>query len=206
MNSNKTLTEQESLNIINEMIYQTREYFQKGAANTSIFWGYYIAAIALFNFILLQIPDVASYSYYVWFLTIPGAFISMYITRKKNTLVKTHINTIINRIWIAFGISVLIFIGTLYISAVAANIPALPIVITPIILIMMGIAQYATAAACKFRLYVYSAMIFWSGALICTLTYFSGRSDYQFIVMAACMIIGFVIPGHILNSKAEKDV
>jgi len=206
MNSNKILTEQESLNIINEMISQTREYFQKGAANASIFWGYYIAAIALLNFILLQIPDIARYSYSVWFLTIPGIFVSVSISRKKNILVKTHINTIINHIWIAFGISNVIFIGILYISATAVTIPALPIIITPIILIMMGIAQYATAAACKFKLYVYSAMIFWTGALICALTYFTGRSDYQFIVMAVCMVAGFIIPGHILNSKAEKDV
>ena len=206
MNTNKILTGQESLNIINEMIYQTREYFQKGAANTSIFWGYYIAAIALLNFILLQIQDVASYSYFVWFLTIPGIFISIYITRNKNTLVKTHINAIINWIWIAFGISTVIFIGVLYISFVAIPMPALPIVITPVILIMMGIAQYATAVACKFRLYIYSAVIFWAGALICASTYFTGKSDYQFIVMAVCMVTGLVIPGHILNSKAEKDV
>ena len=206
MNSNKILTEQESLSIINEMIHQTREYFQKGAANISIFWGYYIATIALLNFILLQIPDIARYSYSVWLLTIPGIFVSILISRKKNILVKTHINTIISHIWIAFGVSAFIFIGILYITASAVTIPALPIIITPVILTMMGIAQYATAAACKFKLYVYSAMIFWAGALICTFTYFTDRSDYQFIVMAVCMIAGLVIPGHILNSKADKDV
>jgi hypothetical protein len=206
MNSNKILTEQESLSIINEMIHQTREYFQKGAANISIFWGYHIAAIALLNFILLQIPDIARYSYSVWFLTIPGIFVSIFISHKKNILVKTHINTIINHIWIAFGVSTFIFIGILYITASAVTIPALPIIITPVILTMMGIAQYATAAACKFKLYIYSAMIFWAGALICAFTYFTDRSDYQFIVMAVCMIAGLVIPGHILNSKADKDV
>ena len=206
MNSNKILTEQESLSIINEMIHQTREYFQKGAANISIFWGYYIATIALLNFILLQIPDIARYSYSGWLLTIPGIFVSILISRKKNILVKTHINTIISHIWIAFGVSAFIFIGILYITASAVTIPALPIIITPVILTMMGIAQYATAAACKFKLYVYSAMIFWAGALICTFTYFTDRSDYQFIVMAVCMIAGLVIPGHILNSKADKDV
>ena len=206
MNRDKILTEQESLNIINEMICQTREYFQKGAANISIFWGYYSAAIAVLNFILLQIPDVARYSYFVWLLTIPGVFVSILISRKMVIVVKTHINTIINRIWIAFGISVLMFLGALYISAIAARMPNLPLTITPIILIMTGIAQYATAAACRFRLYVYSAIIFWAGGVGCSLTYLTGRGDYQFIILALCMVAGFVIPGHILNNKAKRDV
>ena len=206
MDQDKILTEKESLSIINEMIHQTREYFQKGAANISLFWGYYIAVIAIANYILLQLPDTAHHSFWVWLLTIPGPFISLFIRKRTNSLVKTHINGIINKIWIAFGISATVFIGTIYLSVAATHIYSLPLVITSVILIMMGIAQYATAAACKFRLYIYSAVIFWVGALSCAATLFMGKFDYQFIILALCMIAGMVIPGHILNSKAEKNV
>ena len=206
MDQDKILTEKESLSIINEMIHQTREYFQKGAANISLFWGYYIAVIAIANFILLQLPDIARHSFWVWLLTIPGPFISLLIRKRTSSLVKTHINVIINKIWISFGISTAVFIGMLYLSVAAIHIQSLPVVITPVILIMLGMAHYATAAACKFKLYIYSALVFWTGALGCAATLFMGRFYYNFIILAICMIGGMVIPGHILNSKAEKNV
>jgi len=209
----KSFTEQDSLNVINEMISQARNNYQKGAGSYCIFWGYLIAVLSLANFVLLHLlinMDVNyNYAYYVWWLTIPAMifyFIHAFRSSKKQ-LVYTHIDKIIGNSWIAFAIGCSVFLFTIYCFAYYFKMPNAFLLVTPGILTMVGLGQFISAAALRFNLYRISAAIFWLGAVlsILALLIFS-RGDIQFIIMSVCMITGFCIPGHILNRKAEKNV
>lgn len=204
----KNFSEQDSLKLINEMISQARNNFQKGSTYSSIFCGYVVAATAFANFILIHLLENPNQSFWVWLAMIPMVIVSGSIARKhyKHSLVKTHIDKIVSTIWNAFAISVSIFLVLIYCTAYAVNFSHLGILITPVILTMMGTAQYSTSVVCRFRPYLYGALIFWGGALACVGCYLLKEFSFQFIILGVCAILGLSVPGHIANKKARENV
>lgn len=204
----KNFSEQDSLKLINEMISQARNNFQKGSTNSSIFCGYVVAATAFANFILIQTLENPHQSYWIWLTMIPMMIVSGIIGRKhdRHSTVKTHIDKIVSSIWNAFAISVGIFLISIYSTAYAIHSGYLGILITPVILTMMGAAQYATSVACRFKPYLYGALTFWGGALVCVGCYLLKEFSSQFIILGICAILGLCVPGHIANKKAEGNV
>ncbi|GAB6009620.1 hypothetical protein FACS1894179_06300 [Bacteroidia bacterium] len=204
----KNFTEQDSLRLINEMINQARNNFQKGSTNSGIFCGYVVAATAFANFILIRTMEDPNRSFWIWLTMIPMMIISGIISRKhqRESTVRTHIDKIASSIWNAFAISIGILLISTYGTAYAINSSYLGILITPIILTMMGAAQYITSVACRFKPYLYGSFISWSGALACVVCYLLHAGAYQFIVLGICAILGLSIPGHIANKKAGENV
>ncbi len=210
----KSFTEQDSLRIINEMIAQAQNNYRKGAGSYSIFWGYFIAGLAILHLVLLHIfisNDVSpAYTSYVWFITFPVAviyFIYIKAQSKKKMMVVTHIDKIISNIWIAFAVSCFTFILILYLYSYTFGINNMGYLSCPVILLLLGLAQAASAAALRFKLYYYAAGIFWVGSILSMLVLMLfNRGDIQLAIMAACMILGLCLPGHLLNRKAEQNV
>ncbi|MDR3226443.1 MAG: hypothetical protein LBT56_02075 [Prevotellaceae bacterium] len=209
-------TEQQSLAVINEMIDRARNNIQKGNANSLIFHGYVVALVAIANFVLIYIlpAEHINKSFNVWWLMIFSNIIDYFIKRKTDSskIVRTQIDGIISYIWKGFAISISIFLIVLFSMCIfnPYNVQYNWIfcaLITPLIMIMTAMAEFCMAKACRFKPFYWGAIYFWAGALLCVLSYIIlGRGDVQFLILAACMIAGFVIPGHILNKKAEQNV
>ncbi|WP_101688193.1 hypothetical protein [Dysgonomonas massiliensis] len=208
-------SEQNSLNLISEMIMQARSNYRKGAGSYCIFWGYFIAALAIINFGLLHYflrcdcGINTGYASYIWLATIP-TFIIYFIyvkTKAKSDIVRTHIDIIIYNTWLAFGISSFLLVLVLNLFATYFKSGNAVFLITPVMSILVGLAQFVSGQALKFKPYVYSAYIFWIGSVLCMLSLMIfDRGDLQFIIFAICMILGFSVPGHILNRKASENV
>jgi hypothetical protein len=205
-------TEQESLAVINEMINRARNNIQMGSANTIIYNGYAVAVVAILNFILLHVlpKDYINWSYSVWWLMAPSFFMKkpyMKKSSKHSVIVRTQIDGIISALWKGFSISVAVLLIILFSLAFGFQAWYYLTIITPLIMIMVGLAEFGMAKACRFKPFFWGAVNFWAGALICLLTYFAfGGGDAQLLVLAVCMIIGFVIPGYQLNKLAKENV
>ena len=204
-----SFNEQDSLKLINEMISQARNNFRKGAGNSFIWWGYIIALLAMSDFILLYVLTPAYHANYVWLLTIP-VFIGNYwyqAQKAKEAVVVTHLDRVVSTIWSGFFISTILLVASIFFIAInwSTHVPYL--FITPVIMIMVGLALFVTAKVCRFKPYFYGASIFWLGAILCVCQYsLSQIPDLEFIILSVSMILGFVIPGHILNRKAKVNV
>ena len=206
------LTEQESLNIINEMIIQARDNVQKGSANNMIYNGYAVALVAILNFILIHtLPNsYVNWSSCIWILMIPSAIIDRYIKSKKRhaATFKTHIDGIIGTLWNGFSISVVILLSILFSLSLVYDSWRFFAATTPIIMILVAIVEFGMAKAYRFKPFFWGAIGFWVGAILCCLVdyLFLKRGDIQFLILAACMILGFVIPGYKLNNLAKENV
>lgn len=192
---------------------KARYNYLKGAGTYCIFWGYFIAFLSLLNFTLFHVfanIDISpKYASYVWLATLPVAIIYFIYIKysSKKEIAKTHIDRVIYSIWLAFAISsfLLIFVLSFYANIFKAT--STVFLITPIMLLLIGLAQFASGAALKFKTYYYAACIFWIGSVASIVfLYIFERGDLQFIIMAACMLLGFCIPGHLLNRKAKQNV
>jgi len=203
--------EQDSLRLINEMIVQAKNNFQKGAGNSIIFWGYAIAVLSLVVFFLLEFKVLSNpaNANWVWALTVPLLIVSFLYDRKKEkkAIVKTHLDIIIRNAWIAFFLSQMIFIPSIFILAIGLKSYVPYMLITPVILIMTGLCLLMTSVVSKYKPFMYGAFLFWIGALLCViLLVYAHLWTANYLIQAVCMIFGFCLPGHILNKKAESDV
>ncbi|MFT3995212.1 MAG: hypothetical protein QM660_12945 [Dysgonomonas sp.] len=203
--------EKDSLQVINEMIAQTRNNIQIGAANPMIFCGYFVAIVAICNIILLETLDKPYYSFWIWLLMIPMSLIERcFISRKKNksAIVRTPIDRIISKIWIGFACCIVVLLISIFSLISISDNWIFTILITPVILTLTGFGQFISGYATRFAPFVRGAYVFWVGAVLAiTLAYGIFNSQtIQFIILAVCMIVGFVIPGHILNRKAKENV
>ncbi|GHU88818.1 hypothetical protein FACS1894174_04770 [Bacteroidia bacterium] len=202
------LTEQQSFELISEMITQARNNLQKNSGTAMIYNGLLVAFVALANVALVFILSNPVQSYWIWLLMIPGAFIDRMIDKKidKENLVKTHIDKIVSATWRGFGYSVILFLIIIFGYGYSMQNPRIFILITPMIMLMTGFAEYITAKACRFKPFLYGAFIMWTGTLSCLgtylfLNYWAGIA--HFFILAICMILAFVIPGYKLNKLAK---
>jgi hypothetical protein len=207
-------TEQQSLEVITEMITRARNNVQKGSGNTMIFWGYFISATSLINiaiaFFLVHYSINSNLSFWIWSITIPGVFVSKWIQRKedKKLIVKTHIDHIVSSIWNGFMLGAYLFVFIIFTLSFSTHVYYYFYLINPVLLLFMGISQYVTAKTCRFKPFLYAALASWTGAVACvfSIILFTEGVIVQMAVLSVCMIVGYVIPGFKLNKLAEKHV
>ncbi|MDR3253220.1 MAG: hypothetical protein LBT35_06645 [Tannerella sp.] len=211
------LSEQESIAVINEMIDRVQNNIRKGSGNSMIYWGYAVAFTAMLNFILLFFPAGAggaffdgAWAFHVWWLMLPFAAISFRLEWKRNkeAIVKTHLDSIIKSIWHGFTISYMVVLGVIFSLCLYENTWWLCFFIPPVVLVLTGFGNYVTAQVSRFKPFKYGAFCMFVGAVICAAPAIIEElpSRYQFLVLAVSMILGFVIPGTMLNKKADSHV
>jgi hypothetical protein len=204
-------TEQQSLEVITEMINRARNNVRKGSANNMVYNGFAVAFVAIANFLLLHfLPEAyKNYSFHIWWLMAPSGFVDLIIKRKfqREAIVKTHIDSFISQLWRGFSISTVILIVTILSLCYTFHVSLIALLITPGIMIMVALVEFGMAKICNFKPFFWGAIAFWTGSLLCLFPYcVLKRGDLHFLILAACMILGFVIPGYILNKSAKKNV
>lgn len=111
----KQISEQESLQLITEMIQKAKRNFHE-SGTAAILWGGVVALCGLVSFAQLQWGF--SIGFDVWLLTlvavIPQVFISIRERRQRRVL--THNEAVLNHVWIAYAISV--FALVLYLNII----------------------------------------------------------------------------------------
>jgi len=194
---------EQSLTLITEMINRARNNVKIKGAYSLIFWGYVVAALAIVQAILFNLLSDPMQSAFVWVAMIPAVAVGYGIERRieRKTLVKTHIDKIGSMIWAGFLISFVAFTIVIHAVRIKFELEQIFMLNIPVVMILLGMGQFITACTFRAKLWNLSAAFSWLAAIACTFV----RIDVQFIIFAACMIVGFVIPGHILNRQSKEN-
>jgi MFS family permease len=194
---------EESLSLINEMISQARNNVKTGSTYSMMYWGYATAALAIINYVLLHTLSNPNQSFWIWCFMLPAGLGSYFIERRirRKALVKTHIDKIGGMVWCGFLISFSVFEIVINTVGFRLGIYQVFMLTTPVIMIMVGMGEFISACIYRHKMWYVIAALVWMGAIVCAFL----NVDMQFIVFAACMILGFVVPGHILNRQAKKS-
>jgi hypothetical protein len=218
----KQFSEQESLELINQMINSAKNNLQKGMGNVFLLWGYLVAFTSLVNMILLiMLPDrINHYSYYIWYMMPVGLVLHYFLIRKilKINTVKTYVDKIMSYVWIAFTISVLVLVIAMILATVMnssgdrQNQFDFPnwihwIFMTPFMLILYGFALFVSGKAYQFKPLVIGAFICWAfTAAIFTMVRTEFFMELQLAALFVSVVSGFIVPGHLLNKKEKSHV
>jgi len=191
-NEEKMMTGEESLRIITEMINKTKFDIRQGSFYL-LFWGWLIFACSMLEYLLRIFADI-THSYYVWFLVIPGVFVSMiygFVTGRK-ARVRTYTGTLYMWIWIGF-----LFTATALFIIQSKRMD----LVAPYILLIAGFPTFISGFLIKFKPLIAGGICFWIIALV---IYFAGPSFYS-LGTALAMLIGYLIPGYMLKNRVDHD-
>ncbi len=186
----ENFSEQDSLKLINEMISKAKKsYVTKGIA--SIVWGALITFCGIFNWVEIHYNFEYGDVWVILLLAlIPQVYFSIKERRGKNFI--AHNETTILYIWIAFSVS--IFITTNYFGRIHMS----PI---PIIMMLYAIPTFLIGAMQKFMPMILGGIFCWVASII---SIFTGV-EIDMILMAACGLLAWLIPGIILWKRYKKN-
>lgn len=192
-----------SLELINSMINTAKGNLRQGAGKYFILWGYIVFLASVWHSLdfFWRIVDFSIQlplrNGDIWLLAIPiGLAVTLvFIVRdRKNTLVKTYTDTIVNSVWGAF-------IVMLIVLPVILSIKGLDMAIYPVILSFYTLSLFISSKAYRFSwMYISVAISF-----LCLLSSIFLASSLYPLLMAIAILCGNIIPGHILNRIANKQ-
>lgn len=190
----KQLNEKESLELITQMIKNTRQKLEKeGSGNYFLVWGYTTIAVSLAVWYLLT--TTGNYHWNWLWLAIPviGYSVMLLTFKKKEKYPRTYIEKVISYVWIVLGISCFFpSIATLFVYD-------FPILFMVILLISIGTA--ITGLIIRFTPLSIAGFVGMFLSILCLLLI---NTDEVILVFAGLFLVIQVIPGHILNYKSRK--
>lgn len=194
----KEFNEQDSLRVISEMINTARGNLQKGAGKYFILWGYVIFVTTLLHLVFANSQaDCNKEADKIWGVAYAIGFIMNFIFAlkdRKNVLTLTYTDRIVNSIWIGFGFAAS-SLGFMFGAKLKFDV-------YPMILVLYTAALFVSARAYRFQwMYIPVAI-----CIFCVLSYKFIPTSYFPLPMGIALLSGNIVPGHILNYKAKRNV
>lgn len=189
----KKLNEKESLELITQMIQNTKSKIVKNAGMPFLIWGYMTTIISLIVWYLLK--ETGNYYWqFLWFLLPTVAFPAMLLSqRKQQKMTKTYIDRVVGYVWTVFGLGGFVFSC---VSAFCWSLPALFI-----ILLLMGMGTALTGMIVNLRVVTIGGTL---GALSSLGCLYVDRFE-QILVFAFAFVFMMIIPGHYMNRVAKEN-
>lgn len=191
-------SEQQSLQLITQMIQKAKNDFVETGIS-ALMWGSIITFCALVQFVSFYYPFQGAG--YVWLLTffavIPQVVISIRENKKKKF--KSHDESSMGGIWIAFAISM--FLISFYFSFLTSQgIDTNRLHQDTLYLIVYGVPTFSTGIARRFTPMIVGGISCWVFSVIAAFTVY----PFNMLLMASGALLAWFIPGLILQRRYQK--
>lgn len=189
----KTLSPQESLRVIRETIDIAKRSFRDNGFHF-LLWGWLVVIASTVHWYLLvnnlhPNPEIAWAVMVV--IGMPTALIREWLRAKQE-----HSPNLFHQwyglIWLGYGISM----GLSMPLAISKGLSPVPF-----ILVLTGFATFMSGVMLGFKPLVFGAITIWAGAVGC----FFLSSDQHLLVQAVCAVLGYLLPGYLLNHQTRKS-
>ncbi|MGI6222040.1 MAG: hypothetical protein ACOYJG_00350 [Prevotella sp.] len=209
MNENSNMTAERSLEIISQMVENTRQRVEVNGWKPMLYWGLVTITLALVVGYLWQNTKMGPAANLLWILESVGAIYPLFNRSKQPAQPTTYLSKSIGTIWkwlgIICGLLAIIWscLGTLH-----AYLPPLPwvnnhfiIPIVGIVVMLMGLGSTITGSLLKIR------SIMACGVITAVLGGTLGLiiiGPQQMLFLALCIFVALVIPALIIR-KNDKS-
>ena len=177
--NDRVLNEKESLELIAQMIQNTKSRMTRNSGAPFLIWGYTTIIVSLLVWFLLK--ETGNYYSTLW------------IEHKQPKMIKTYIDRIVGYVWAVFGL------GGFFVSWVSIFFWNMSVLF--VILLMMGMGTALTGLIIKMKVVTVCGVV---GALASVGCIYVHGFD-QILVFASAFVFMMVIPGHYLNGMAKQD-
>lgn len=190
----KVLTEKESLDLISQMIRNTRSRLEDNSGIPFLIWGYTTVIVAVIVWSL--VTTSGNYLWHWLWFAIPVFGGTLWLLNYKKQLnnrsrVITFVDRAISHVWMVFGIAS-------FMISIISFLTYIPILF--IVLLTMGMATAITGLIIRFKPIIFSGFIGILFSPLCVIV----RDTSSILIFAAIFVLMMVIPGHMLNYTAKR--
>ena len=188
----KELSNEESLKLINRMIYEAKGYFYESGISALIY-GFSILICSLLAY--MQSRQIINLPFFSFCLLIPVFFIQAWVQFKeeKKKKAKTFTDEAIDYVWTGFFLSVIAALSGVFVGA--------GYFIITIILFLTAFATFLTGAIAKFKYNIAAGIIC---LLMAAVSFFIQNENIYFFLMAASILV-WIIPGFMMRIYFKKQ-
>lgn len=188
----KELSGEESIRLINRMIYEAKGYFSESGLS-AIIYGVSILICTMLAYFYEK--GSIHFPFHPFFLMTPVFFIQGWVQYKeeKKKKVKTFTDEAVDYVWTGF------FLATL--AALCGNFANAGYIIVTIILFLTAFAVFITGLITKFRYNIFCGIV----CLLLAIISFFIQNVNIYLLMAADAVFVWLIPGFILRAHFKKQ-
>ena len=197
----KTMTPEESLQIIQKSIVHSRENMREGS-HFYILWGWALILGALSNYVLIRylisqqaFEGIWWKSLLTWLVFVGTAFIIQLVMTsrfQRKKMVKTHLSRYISTLWLSAGIVMALMVFF------AIKLDTYP---TALILAITAIPTFVSGNMVRYIPQMVGGAIF----LIASVIALHVNGTDQLLVFAGAVLLGYLVPGYILRYTKNGD-
>lgn len=189
------LTQLEGLEIIQTMINKAKNNFSENG-HLYLLWGWVVLFCSIAEFVLIKLQ--VEKHYLVWMLTwVAVIYQTIFLARKRRQkTVQTYTNDILRYVWLVFIITMFL-LGVLFGAIIGDEYYKL---ITPAFLVMYGMPTFLSGVILKFPPLIVGGVGCWLLSILSTFL----PQEYSLLLVAAAMIIAWIIPGYLLRARYKK--
>ncbi|HET6990149.1 MAG TPA: hypothetical protein VFJ43_02450 [Bacteroidia bacterium] len=195
MDSEKPLSETESLTLITSMIRKTKGHLHDNGFYF-LLWGWLVFVASVSQYVLLKM-DYPEESNYTWAILMPlGGIISGVrgFREGKKKKVKTYTEELLHSVLFAFIIA-------LFIVLVFMSIHGGWTLAYPMVMMVYGMWLFISGSVLKFRPLVIGGIINFA----CSIGGFYIHTYELILLLSFAVLTGYIIPGHLLNAKFKRE-
>jgi hypothetical protein len=193
----KNMTEQESLQIIQQMI-QTAKNEQKDDGKGWIIWGWLIFLASVFTFINLKYEWLSVFFFWnvfgIFTLVLLGYETVQHLLKRRKEKVRTYTKDLFDKLNIGFVISLMLII-------LSMNLGVDPKKGFALLLGLYGFWILIYGAVLNFKPSIIGAYITWALAFA---SLFVKSFEYTMLLHAIAVLCGYIIPGYMANKEFNK--
>lgn len=189
----KEINPLEGIEIIQQMILRAKNKLADDGFYF-ILWGWLICLASISQYVMFKLE--VNNNYLIWpVVTVTGIITSIVYGFKseKKRKVKTHIDRILNFVWIAFGIALFISLFFMGVHGMKTTYFFL--------LLLYGIGTFVTGGILGFKPLIIGGV---AAFILAIVSVFLSEIDQLWIV-ALALLLSYIIPGHLLRAEFNKQ-
>lgn len=200
-------SEKESIELISQMIKQTKQNMELGSGNIFLYYGYSAVVISIVVFSLLQLTQNPVWSAWWFLMFLPGILIKLKNAKQKPQVV-TYMDKAINNTWSIVGsLFALTIVAMLIIGYTVGSFNFVNFALMlPLCLLYAGIGTSITGVITNINILIYAPIIAFIIAIYMLMALMNGEAVTAMwhLYFGVSFLVMMVIPGHVLNKKSAR--
>ena len=194
MQNDQQLSNEKSLEIIHQMINQAKTNISDSGLSW-LLWGTMLFLASLSTFFFISIGAENLFLGWNIFGAVTIVLLAYDVVKPKQKKVKTYVDELMRMVDIGFFVC-------LFVIILSINISVSPNEGFGFMLMVFGFLMLIKGGFVKSKGLVIGAMVNWAGAIA---IFINKEFKYDMLIMAAAVLIGYIIPGLILWTQYKRS-
>ncbi len=198
-------SEKDSLELISQMLKQTKDNLRVGSGNIFLYYGYsaFFISLIVFGFVYFTANNVWAA---LWSLMFVPSVIIYVKDKKDKPHVVTYMDKAIANTWLVIGALFSLTVVAIIVLGLCVGLINFTLML-PLSLIYAGIGTSITGIIMNEKVLVYTPLLSFLIAIymLLALSIHNADTKYWHLYFGIASVLMMIIPGHVINRKSIKQ-